>query len=425
MMKDDLRFFFSSLGAVFFLVVSFVGSVSVNPTSFVASQVRAQEVDAEKVDDFVASARRARAGNQAFTEKNYLLAQKECELALSLNPDNASAKELSAKIQEVRIALKRSIEEGNALFELEQYAKVLETARQIRASWGNYVEADDLFRLAAQILVADGWKAYGDDNLIEASAKAEEALGFVPNDPEALKLTAEIDLFSQTKPGSRATLEYKGVKFVFRYCPAGSLVWGASENEEERNDGETGRVATFDEGFWIAETETTQAQWDAIGGDSKIARRFNGAELPIENVSLTEAVVFVKKLNALDCVPKGWRFELPTEEQWEYACRAGSRRLELDGEVLDDRAWRFGNSDGESHKVKTKRPNGWGVYDMLGNVWEWTKTKSEDGTLFVGRGGGWESPASVCSPTNRCCSDPTNCNDDLGFRCVLVRSADK
>ncbi len=424
-MKNDLRFFFSSLSVAFFLVFSFAGNVSVVSTSFVASHVCAQEFDSENVDDFIASSRRARAGNQAFAEKNYLLAQKECEQALSLNPDNASAKELSVKIQEVRTALKRSIEEGKALFELEQYAKVLETARQVRASWGNYVETDDLYRLAAQILVADGWKAYGDDDLIEASAKAEEALGFVPNDPEALKLTAEIDLFSQTKPGSRATLEYQGVKFVFRYCPVGSLVLGASENEEESSDGESGRVTTIDEGFWIAETETTQAQWDAIGGDSKIARRFNGAELPIENVSLTEAVVFVKKLNALDCVPKGWRFELPTEEQWEYACRAGSSRPGLDGEVLDDRAWRFGNSDGKSHKVKTKRPNGWGVYDMLGNVWEWTKSKGEDGASFAGRGGGWNSPASVCSPTNRCYCDPTNCDDDLGFRCVLVRSLDK
>ncbi len=228
------------------------------------------------------------------------------------------------------------------------------------------------------------------------------------------------DLFSrpQIEAGVRLTLRCKGVEFVFSYCPPGFFTMESPVDETGRLDDEEQRVVTIDEGFWICETETTQEQWNALGIKRTNAYSFKGAKLPVENVSWFECEAFVEQLNKSCVVPVGWRFELPTEEQWEYACRAGVTNLTNEFS-LNDHAWYSENSGGKTREVGTKKNNRWGIYDMLGNVWEWTKSQSASGELVV-RGGSWRSIAAFCSPTIRDVVDPSNGADNLGFRVVLV-----
>ncbi len=216
--------------------------------------------------------------------------------------------------------------------------------------------------------------------------------------------------------GTRKTLTYNGVEFAFRYCPSGSFTMGSPSDEEGRLENETQRSVNIGEGFWICETETTQAQWSAVGVKKEKECGFNRANLPVERVSWNESESFIKELNSLNVAPVGWRFALPAEEQWEYACRAGTSGSTY-GVPLDKAAWYGDNSGSRTHEVGTKLPNKWGIYDMLGNVWEWTSSNYEGGASFVGRGG-----ARYCRPAERNYDDPTYCYDYLGFRVVLVRS---
>ncbi len=222
------------------------------------------------------------------------------------------------------------------------------------------------------------------------------------------------------EPLRRKTLTCRGVEFTFRYCPGEIFTLGSPSSKSERYENEPLRPATILENFWICETETTQEQWDAVGVETKRGRRIKGAKLPIEGVSWDECVAFVEKLNELDVAPEGWRFALPTEEQWEYACRAGTAdsTYELN---LDKYAWYNENSKGVPHEVGTKRPNAWGIYDMLGNVWEWTFSKYGDKNLCVVRGGSWNAEARDCRSANRN-GNVSASNDDFGIRVVLVPS---
>jgi len=220
--------------------------------------------------------------------------------------------------------------------------------------------------------------------------------------------------------GTRKTLTVNGVEFAFRYCPAGSFTMGSPLNESGRENDEIQRSVTISEGFWICETETTQAQWEAVGIEKAWKCKFKGTNLPVEYVSWYECDAFVRKLNELGLVPNDRRFVLPTEEQWEYACRAGTTGATY-GVPLDEAAWYDENLySGSTHEVGTKKPNKWGVFDMLGNVWEWTSSKSDDSSSFVERGGSWISLAQFCRPAVRGRDDPIG-SSNLGFRCAIVR----
>lgn len=168
---------------------------------------------------------------------------------------------------------------------------------------------------------------------------------------------------------------------------------------------------------------------------------FKGTNKPVETISWKEAVIFCNTLSVksglnpcytsinggqdFKFLPESNGFRLPTEAEWEYACKAGTAGSRY-GEI-DDIAWYKQNSDGTTKEVGTKKPNAWGLYDMLGNVWEWCSDIYDEtvyGSYRVIRGGGWSDEPRGCLATNRRRSHPTSFKiEDLGFR--IARNLEK
>ena len=249
-----------------------------------------------------------------------------------------------------------------------------------------------------------------------------------------------------------------------RWIFPGTFWMGSPEDEPGRNEDEALHLVTLTEGFWLADTPCTQAFWQAVVGDNPSA--FGPSpERPVEGVSWKDVQRFMAAFSQR--VP-GFEARLPTEAEWEYACRAGTETatyagsLEILGErnapTLDCIAWYSGNSgfdkgfEGDvdssgdekqvphtraaTHVVAQKKPNTWGLYDTLGNVWEWCQdryapygadeTASLDptgpprGTFRVFRGGSWDEPALYVRAAFRYHYGPSYRNRALGFR--LARS---
>ena len=151
-----------------------------------------------------------------------------------------------------------------------------------------------------------------------------------------------------------------------RWIPPGVFWMGSPEDEEGRFSSEGPRhLESIDSGFWIFDTPCTQALWEAVMGENP--SQFKVADRPVESVSWEQCQEFLTALNSrLD----GLQLSLPSEAQWEYACRAGTETARY-SENLDAIAWYAENSGHETHPVAGKEANSWGLYDMLGNVWEW------------------------------------------------------
>ena len=176
----------------------------------------------------------------------------------------------------------------------------------------------------------------------------------------------------------------------------------------------------------MAKTQVTQKQWVAIMGVNP--SEFRGENLPVESVSWNDAQEFLEKLNEKIGNDDGGKMMLPTEAQWEYACRAGEPG-QYSGGTIDEVAWYWDNSEDETHPVGMKKSNAWGLHDMHGNVWEWCAdwydaeleggvdpTGPSSGANRVRRGGGWDSYAVSCRAAFRYNDNPANRHDSLGFR---------
>lgn len=173
--------------------------------------------------------------------------------------------------------------------------------------------------------------------------------------------------------------------------------------------------------FKLCKYEVTQELWEAVMGENP--SYFKGADRPVECVSWDDCQEFIKKLNALPAVKtSGLKYRLPTEEEWEFACRAGGRGkycklaggAKIEETTLGRVAWYKDNSGEETHPVGQKGPNAWGLYDMHGNVWEWTST-AEDGYRVL-RGGSWYNGADRCAAGIRSWYNPGDRPRKLGFR---------
>ena len=226
----------------------------------------------------------------------------------------------------------------------------------------------------------------------------------------------------------------------FIKVPAGSFVMVSSEDEKGRNDNEAQYLIEFEKDFWISKFPVTIKQF-------RIFKKghFNWTHwphsvpdltnIPVAAVSWNTANDFCKLLN--NCLeenrqgfPEGYQFSLPTENEWEYACRAGTETTFAFGDMInasmancDGRnGYRFEYSNSLYTEVDEFAPNSFGVYDMHGNVWEWCQNNYTSNSGILGktvRGGSWRCEAADCRSSSRQYRDPDDCFDDVGFRLVL------
>jgi formylglycine-generating enzyme required for sulfatase activity len=193
---------------------------------------------------------------------------------------------------------------------------------------------------------------------------------------------------------------------------------------------------TLTQPFWLGRTAVTQGQYEAVMGSNPSDFTAAGKDAPVENVSWDDAMAFCQKLTdrekAAGRLPTGYAYTLPTEAQREYACRAGTTG-DYAGD-LDAMAWYNANSGNTTHPVGTKQPNGWGMSDMEGNVWEWCRDWYADklrggevtnpmgppsGSSRVIRGGGWRGVAADCRSAFRSGYESGRRGGSLGFRLAL------
>jgi formylglycine-generating enzyme required for sulfatase activity len=234
--------------------------------------------------------------------------------------------------------------------------------------------------------------------------------------------------------GAWCTFRIGDVQQRLRWIPAGNFLMGSPQDEAGRDSDEgPQQPVTITHGFWMFDTPCTQALWEAVTGENP--GEFDGPQKPVEQVDWSQTHEFIEQLNQL--LP-GLELRLPTEAEWEYACRAGNPDARY-GE-LDDVAWHPGNSDGSTHDVAQKQPNAWGLHDMLGNVWERCidhayreystesvadprhVTDAESASRVV-RGGSWRSAAQYARAAYRYGSRPESRWYDLGFRCLSSPSS--
>jgi formylglycine-generating enzyme required for sulfatase activity len=213
--------------------------------------------------------------------------------------------------------------------------------------------------------------------------------------------------------------------------PAGFFRMGSPEDEEHRQRNEKQHLVKISRPFYMGKYEVTQAQWREIMGEHPF--HFTGDNLPVENVSWNDIQRFLAAINQ-----RGWgTFRLPTEAEWEYACRAGSMTAYPWGNAMADadrHAWFTTNAEFQPHEVGTKAPNAWGLHDMSGNVWEWCAdwyghyseeaqmdpTGPRTGLSHVERGGSWSDSLDRCRSARRGSSRPTLRHDSIGFRLVWI-----
>jgi formylglycine-generating enzyme required for sulfatase activity len=231
----------------------------------------------------------------------------------------------------------------------------------------------------------------------------------------------------------------------------GTFTMGSPSSEADRYDNEVQHQVTLTKGFWLGKHEVTQAQWQRVMGSNP--SEFKGADRPVEQVSWNDVTLFCKKLTEMEKragrLPAGMAYQLPTEAQWEYACRAGARSAYSFGGVSGE-LYRYANyadrntdydwsdkshDDGfeNTSPVGNYSANAWGFHDMHGNVWEWCAdwygdypsgavrdpVGPADGSIRVGRGGSWDNSANNarCAPRFR--ADPAYSFINLGFRLSL------
>jgi formylglycine-generating enzyme required for sulfatase activity len=240
---------------------------------------------------------------------------------------------------------------------------------------------------------------------------------------------------AETKPFISPTLN---AKFVL--IPSGTFIMGSPSSEPQRNRDEKRHRVKISRPFYMQATEVTQGQWRRIMGVNPSHFSGCGDNCPVEMVSWNNVQDFIQKLNSLE---KTNQYRLPTEAEWEYAARAGTKGPFYTGKCLSSNRANYngkyplsGCPKGE-YRQKTTRvgsfvPNAWGLYDMHGNVSEWVQdwygaypsgmgtdpTGPSSGSRRVVRGGSWHSSASVCRSAFRYSRTPGSFGGNLGFRLV-------
>ena len=293
----------------------------------------------------------------------------------------------------------------------------------------------------------NGWAGWGRAVCLAAAVCLAGAMTGCAKGPQT-----PADVWAKLGPGKKAGQTKKlklpgGAKMEMVWCPPGTFLMGSPETEEGRTESEVLHPVTLTEGFWMAKTEVTQKQWQSVMGTTirqqrkKVNERRgtdwkengSGAKHPICFVDWEECQEFCRKAGV----------SLPTEAEWEYACRAGSTGAYAGTGDLDKMGWYHAaknKKEGASHPVAKKKPNTWGLHDMHGNVQEWCEDWFGDypivavtdptgpawGSYRVLRGGaGYGFPKEdgrrSCRSASRAFTDPKRAYSDMGFRPVARR----
>jgi formylglycine-generating enzyme required for sulfatase activity len=262
---------------------------------------------------------------------------------------------------------------------------------------------------------------------------------------EETALSATLKMIARPIAGKAWTVPDLGLELV--PISAGTFKMGSPPDEADRDDDESPQTdVTISRAFWLGKKVVTQSEWQAImnttiaqqrekaGKDEEL--QGEGPNYPVYFVSWDEAMEFCHKLTTREQeakrLPEGYEFTLPTEAQWEYACRAGTTGGFAG--AINDLAWYDANSGGHLHEVGEKQPNPWGLYDMPGNVWEWCLDwKGEypggqvadyagpaSGDVRVNRGGEWSGEARTCRSPYRAADGPGVRYKAMGFRVAVA-----
>lgn len=238
-------------------------------------------------------------------------------------------------------------------------------------------------------------------------------------------------LADSENPGNYETFTSPSTGMEFILIPAGEFNMGSPSEEKGRFDSESPvHKVTINTSFYLGKSAVTQKQWKIVMDNNP--SHFKGENRPVEMVSWKDAQEFITKLNEKEGNDK---YRLPSEAEWEYACRAGTQTRYFFGDdesKLNEYAWYAGNSGGETHSIGQKKPNSWGFYDMHGNVWEWVQdewhenyngapsdgiTWEEGSTLDrVSRGGSWYCNTEFCRSASRFRREAESSLGNLGFR---------
>ncbi len=249
--------------------------------------------------------------------------------------------------------------------------------------------------------------------------------------------------WGEDEHGLYMAFRYRGVRQQLRWIVPGEFMMGSPESEAERWEDETPHRVILSRGFWLADTTCTQALWQAVMDDNP--SHFKGEERPVEQVSWDDVQNFIARLNVMT---PGEGFRLPTEAEWEYACRAGTTTPFGFGKQITPEQVNYngnypyaGGQEGlyreETVLVKTLPCNSWGLYQMHGNVWEWCRdwdgkystetvtgpTGPTEGVFRVLRGGCWFDDGRFARSAQRFATVPSHRVDFLGFRLARGQAA--
>ena len=331
------------------------------------------------------AAKLARQRDESYSQANELLAEGKAKAALRV-----IGKVRSKQLTDQQIGLKEDLEE--------------------------MVAAEDELTALVKEANADG--VIDAEEVIELLPKTEECLTLNPNHSEIRQLQQNLNTRLRSCPPFTNSIGMK-----LKLLPAGEFMMGELEARHQ---------VTLTKPFEMGVHEVTQEQYEKVMG--KNPSKFKGVNNPVERVSRNDAVEFCRKLSELPAEKEaGHTYRLPTEAEWEYACRAGTTTKFSFGDdesELGDYAWYEDNSGKKTHLVGEKKPNAWGLYDMHGNVAEWCQdyygfypsdpvtdpTGPKTGSFWVFRGGSWLNTTGFCKSSDRGISVPANREDDLGFR---------
>lgn len=279
-------------------------------------------------------------------------------------------------------------------------------------------------RLPTACLVLTSWFLAGAWNGLSGAESLKPALSEVS--PPVASSAAD----------TKKTHEIADLHLELLWVAPGQFAMGSPPDSASNKAERPQTQVTLTHGFWLGRTEITQGQYEGVMGTNPSTFKELGSDAPVERVSWIDAMAFCDKLTARERaagrLPAGYVFILPTEAQWEYACRAGTT-----GEYSrepETTSWNRGNSGESTHIVATKQPNPWGFYDMTGNVLEWcfdwygdypggsvTDPRGpERGYYRTARGGSWRADVQVGRSAARSGGSAGRLDYTLGFRVALA-----